>query len=360
VSLATLADRTVTGCRVHIPAWGVWWAEVELASTDTLSGSVTLVLADASFVGTVMNGGAHQGRSRWIVAGGAGGWGKTIAADSESNDAGAKLKNVIRKAATLAGESFNESSATGTIGSRYARPEGPASRSLALLAPKNWYVDTAGVTQIGQRTAAAFEGAYTLEDDDAAAGRLVVAAPQIADLLPGAILEGITAVDVQHDLVDDALRTTIWGATRATTDRMSEAFQRIIQAVDPWYLYRGQFEYRIVSQEGDLLNLQIVRASSGLPDLSRVRIRPGVPGMTAMYTLGSRCIVMFVDADPTRPSVVSFEHPDAPGFQPDVLNLGPAPREKAVRTSDTIQCGPWGGKALTGSAEVKIGGVPSV
>jgi hypothetical protein len=58
-----------------------------------------------------------------------------------------------------------------------------------------------------------------------------------------------------------------------------------------------------------------------MPDLARVTLRPGVAGIRCTPLLGSRVLVAFVDADPSRPVVVSFEGEDDNGFTGTLVEL---------------------------------------
>jgi len=119
--------------------------------------------------------------------------------------------------------------------------------------------------------------------------------------------------------------------------------------------WHGRYEYRIVVQEGERLTLQPVLSSLGLPDLRRVPVRPGVPGVRADHKLGSLVEVAFTNADPARPVVVSFDDADASGFLPDELlveadglvKIGPTPRLGAARLNDIVVCGGFGGTITT-------------
>lgn len=79
-------------------------------------------------------------------------------------------------------------------------------------------------------------------------------------------------------------------------------------------------EYRVVSQAGDAVDLQIVRKASGLPDVARVYARP-VAGHKATYTPGSLVLVVFVDGDPTRPFLAFGGVVGAPGTIPASAEL---------------------------------------
>jgi hypothetical protein len=344
VSTATLQGVAVTACRVQIPAWGVWYADVQTSGDAVLAGRVTLVLADLTLTGTVLSGGSRQGRGSWRVVGGAGGWGREIAAQSEANDAGVKASVVLAKAAALAGETMG-TVPTGTVGPAWARPVGVASAALNLIYPRGWYVDSAGVTQIGARASAVYVGqAIRLDGTDLALGKIELAAESIAALLPGAVVDGVDAVDVEHVLDGGKLRTTVWGAGVVAGAR--RPWSELIEAALPWLRFAGTWEYRVVTQSGERLNLQPVRVVTGMPDLRSVKVRPGLPGAKAEHALGSCVLVSFVDADPARPVVVGFEDADGEGFAPDTLDLetaahtgAAAPVGTVVRVGDLVTVG---------------------
>jgi hypothetical protein len=318
MSDCTLSGAPVLAASVHLPAHGIWWADVELGAGAALTGAVVLELPGLTLAGTIVSGGPWQGRARYRVAGGAGRCGVSIAAKSYASDLGVKLKTVLRDAAAACGEAFDE--ATGTVGAQWVREAGPAGRQLALLAPSAWYVGEDGVTRLGARAASTFSGAATVTDRDDAAGWVELAADDVSGLLPGATVEGIVAVDVVHTLRDTKLRTRVW-AGHGATSRARGALGRLIEALTAHQRYRGLWSYRVVAQSGERLDLQVERASSGMPDLQRVRVRPGVPGCSADWALGSMVLVAFVDGLPNRPMVVAGDDPDSAGFAPSRLDL---------------------------------------
>ncbi len=320
MSDVALNGITVLSVSVHLPAWGIWWADLELGESGALAGAATLELPGLELTGTIVSGGPWQGRARYRVAGGAGRWGTSIAARSYASDIGVKLRTVLRDAAAACGETLDESTATGTVGAQWVREAGPAGRQLALLAPSAWYVGEDGITRLGARPATTFAGDATVMDRDDAAGWVEIAANDLAGLVPGVVVEGVAAVDVVHTLRDAKLRTRIWAA-HGTASRARGAIGRLIEALTAQGRYRGTWSYRIVAQSGELLDLQIERASSGMPDLQRVRVRPGVPGCSADWALGSLCLVAFVDGLPSRPVVVAGDDPDSPGCIPDAIAI---------------------------------------
>jgi hypothetical protein len=366
MSTATLSGRRVTRARVSLPAWGIPWADVALDEEATLTGRVALAVADLTLSGTIMSGGPGPvGRSSFRVAAGAGAWGRTIPAKNYHNDNGVKTATVLADAATACGETIDPATLPGIevkVGPAWTRDEGPASRVLELLAPSAWYVGTDGITRIGKRAARPLATPATVGSVDRARRIVSIAAEQIAELVPGVVVVGIEAVDVLHEVTPGALRSTLWGAGAASTSRALTAFRRLLEQLDPDRAFRGIFEYRVVTQEAERVNLQPIRVSTGMPELQRVPVRPGVSGARADLALGSRVLVGFVDATPARPFVFAFEDADGDGFVPLTLeldavasiSLGAGAVLGAARMTDPVVAGPFGGTVTGGSMKTRI------
>ncbi len=318
----TLNGTAATHARATIPAWGCWHASASLDGEVAIEpgARATLVMADLTLVGTVLSGGAAFGRSHYRIVGGAGGWGRSVGAWSYSDDAGVKFSTAIGDAAREVGETIGTIPPSLRTGPTWTREEGPASSTLNALAPSGWYVDEAGVTQIGARPAATLPAKVTrIAPVDFARGKVVLASETIAGILPGVVVDGLTAVDVHHESgPDGGLRSTVWGGE---TGSIAEQMKRLGAALDPERKFRGPTEYIVDTLSGNRLNLGPARASSGMPYLKRVPVRPGVAGCATDVALGSYVVVEFLDADPSRPFVSSFADPDDASFQPTALTL---------------------------------------
>ena len=336
--IANLDGHTVTHAKLWVPAWGLPWAEVSLDEEVTLSGQVTLTIADLTQLVTVVSGGPNVGRSHYRLVGGHGGWGRTIAEKNYVNDAGVKLSTVLGDAATAAGERFAEALPTTRIGTAWVRESGPAALALEHLATAAWYVDPEGLTRLGARAATTLAAEYTASRVDLANGSTTLAADSIAGIVPGLSVEGLTVADVMHELTPQALRSHVWGANASGGSRRVRALKSMLAQLLPDLRFRGVYEYRIATQDGERVNLQPVRTSIGLPYLPRVRVTPGIPGASASHYLGARVLVAFVNADPSRPVVVSFEDAEGPGFVPTLLKLSGGGAGVA-RLGDAVDCG---------------------
>jgi hypothetical protein len=304
---ATLNGLRATRARVMLNAWGCWHADASLDGEHAIDGAVTLKVADLTLKGTILSGGPAKGRSDYRIIAGAGRWGQSIPSDSYASDSGVKLTKVIGDAARLVGETF-ESSSTDRVGPAWTRPEGPASRVLELTRPGAWYVGEDGVTRLGARAAGTLPTKTTrIAPLDQARGTLAVASETIATILPGVVVDGLTAVDVEHTIsADDGLRSMLW-FSQGSGSRELAAFRKLLEQLDPARAFRGFHEYRITSRSSELLNLQPVLRSTSMPELRRVPVWPGVPGCSQTPPLGSHVAVGFLDGHPSRPFVAAFE-----------------------------------------------------
>lgn len=352
MSLATLNDIACTHARLQWPAWGRAWADVELSEAQALSGKATLKLADRSFAMTIVTGGVTESaRARYRLVMGAGGWGKELPAKSYINDAGMRAATVIRDAATACGEQIGALPAT-VLGPHFVRAAGAASDVLNLLAPRAWYVDAAGVTQLGAFPQATYSGAGARLRSDPAAGVIELAVDELENLAPGVIVdERLPATDIEVELDASRLAVRVYAGTRA--NRRAAAMRRIFGALFPWMRYAGTYEFRVVTQSVERLNLQPVRVASGMTDLSRVPVRPGVPGIKAQVALGELVLVCFADCDPSRPQVIAHAAADAFGWMPLGLQIGEDPALGVARMTDPVQAGPFAGVITQASVRIK-------
>lgn len=323
MTAATLAGQRVTDAQASLPKWGCWYADAGVDGEVTLTGAVELKIADLSLKGTVLSGGPAKGRSNFRLVAGAGGLGKTLPKKAYRTDLGVKIATVLVDALNEAGEKFDATtiSTTDTLGPAWTRPVGTAADVLQLLAPQAWYVGEDGIVRLGRRPTAALSGTVTHGPVDLARRTVTIAAESIATIVPGVVVDSLEAVDVLHEISSDGLRSTIFGANGTQTSRRLAAIQRILELLDPGRRFRGVTEYRVVTVDGQRLNLQPVRVSSGMPDLRRVSVRTGVPGARGSVQLGSRVLVGFADSSPGRPYVAALEEWDGQGFASNGVEL---------------------------------------
>lgn len=349
----TLNGHACSAALITIPGTGLWSAGVDLTEAAELSGVVTLQFLDTTWQGAIISGGVIDGRARYRVIAGAGLWGRELPPKAYANDAGLTPRKIVADAAAEAGEVTPTGMSTTALGKHFDRPAGPASFTLNLVAPRGWYAGADGAVVFGARPEVA-AATYPVTHKDPAMRVLTLAlANSAAGLLPGTATEYGTASDVELSSGPEGMRARLYAS--AATSRRPRAYARLLAALDPQARFRGVFEYRVVTQTGERLNLQPIRSRSQLPDLARVPVRAGVPGVKALHKLGSQVLVAFLDADPTRPCVVGFDDPVQPGYHPLELTLGEAPALGIARQTDPVQAGAFSGTIVQGSVRIKAG-----
>lgn len=350
---ASLGGNTCTHARLQIPKWGRAWADVELAEAVVLAGRQTLTIAEATYAMTITSGGVtDDARARYRLVAGNGGWGTNLPPRAGyQSDAGIPASLVIRDAARDCGEQVG-TLPTATLGPHYTREVGLASAIINYLAPQSWYVDAAGITQFGARATSSYGGQGTRTRVDPAAGVVELAVDEVANLQPGVVVDGITALDIEIEVTPQRITARVYGAGAASD--CSGALADLVRALFPDIRYRGVHEFRVVMQAGDKLHLQPARVAKGMCDLTFVPVRLA-PGVKAQHSLGSLVLVAFADADPSRPQVISGDAPDSPGWMPLTLEFGETPTLGVARQTDAVVAGPFAGSIVGGSVRIKSG-----
>lgn len=129
------------------------------------------------------------------------------------------------------------------------------------------------------------------------------------------------------------------------SDRLLATIRAIIRAEDPVRSFRGIYEYTVQATNGTTVDCDATDTTISLPlHLAKVPIRTSVTGEAVNLpatVVGLRCLVAFVNADPTRPVIIGLDA--IPGALP------------AARQTDAVVAGPWSGTVVGGSANIKIG-----
>lgn len=315
LSVCTLNGIEVLRATVVLPKWGIWTADLVVAnsidSASPLSGAATVVLEDLTLTGTIVDGGIFAGRGHYKIVGGAGGWRKVPAAKSYRGEAGVKASSIVIDAAKEVGETVAPiiPSDDYRVGPAFMRPpKYEAARILDLVAPANWYVDEGGTTHVGVRAGSSYGGTYRLLESQPDQLRLLLAPDALVGLVPGASVEGVTVATVRHEYTEEGLRSHVWGERGATKgDRFWQSLERLVRAITAPTLYHGVYEYRVTGGSGGYLDLSPQNRSLGLPTLRNVPVRVGAMGARGTPASDAGVLVGFVNGDPSRPFVHSFE-----------------------------------------------------
>jgi hypothetical protein len=211
---ASLSGHRVIKARVEIPAWGCPWADATIDVSDTIDTQTSLVIGDLTMVCAVTRQASTTGSRSARVVCGHGGWSTMVSARQYHISSGVPLSMIVGDLARESGEVMAPYTDS-RINQWYMRPSWPASFALNDLAgPRGWYVGLDGRTVIGQRPSATVTTKLTAVSYSGAPGVVVVAADDIAQLLPGATIItptiGTRTIScVVHELDSGQLRTEI-------------------------------------------------------------------------------------------------------------------------------------------------------
>jgi hypothetical protein len=209
--------RISTGS-ICIPLYGTWAGDVKVITPETITNPVTLSFGNLTLMGHVYRSGAFSGIQYVRLVGGAGGWRQTVQAQAYSNPNNVKLSTVLGDAAAAVGEQVNVVTDT-TLGSFYIRENAPAERLLRQLAGPLWWMNPAGVTQIGPRSSSAISTAFLVETWDAGTNKFLISTEDYASWMPGNTFTAPTVpnsqtISMTYLGVDDkgTLRLTVLGS----------------------------------------------------------------------------------------------------------------------------------------------------
>ncbi len=351
MSTGSVGGHDASRMLVSFGKWGLVWIDADLTDKVALSGQVMVTIADLTLQCTVMSGGTSDDRTSYHLVCGKGGIGKPITSESYSDDAGVKVSTVLSDVASASGETIADIPAT-RMGPHYARRSTYPTRVLNQVAPRNWYQTFDGVIHIGQRPATTYTGDGVRTEVDPGSRVTEIATDTLAGLVPGVTIDGSQpATDVEYELTAGRLVARLHFGR--TTNARLEAMAEIVESLFPEIRYSGCFEFRVVLQHGERVDLQPARTGPGFGDLANVPIRPGTAGLRADVALGELVLVQFVDRDPSRPVVTSHAAADDAGWMPLTIELGGPGALGVVRLGDAVQAGPFSGVTTFASLRVK-------
>lgn len=307
---ASVNGLRIVGGQLLIPLVGMWTADLQLASDELLSGSVTVVVGNLTLQGTVYRASYYGGQARCRLVGGAGGWRKPILAQGYGSGSGVKLSHVLGDAAAACGETLGLPNDR-TIGPGYARFAGIASDALWQMVGQGmipaWYIDPSGVTQAQAWPASTVTTPFTATSHEPDSGLVVIATEDYASWMPGCsfsspLLTGtLTSAGVHY----------VWGAGGqfrfevlvGSSDRYLGALESTVQRQIAPTRFFGRYKYTITAATTATVDCAPVDTDAGLPDLQNVRI---CADSISTYTppTETECHVEFLGGVPTEPICV--------------------------------------------------------
>lgn len=341
--------RVVSGS-ITIPYYGTWVADVVLSEAGVISTGAKLVVSDLSLTGTVVRQASFAASRSARIVGGAGGWRNILPSRGYSHPAGVKLSTVLSDAARECGESIRVDGDR-SIGAHYARDAGKAERVLELELDGKWWVDALGVTRTDGRDGSPIVTPFTVIAWSGGKGQFEIASESVASWQPGRTftsptVDGVQVISSMTVDVDNEGKARLHVlSTNGARERLRESIRAIIRQEIGMLSYLGAWEYTIAS--GDRDTVDAVSDDARMPSLTKVPMMPGLMGEVVTPTPGSKCRIVFVNADPTRPECVGIV-----GTPVKIEIAGPIPTQAAARFGDAVS-----GVAITsGSTKVFIGG----
>lgn len=194
---AQLNGQRITGGNITIPYYGIWAADVEMASASALTSAVTLVVGNLQLKGHVFRAADFSGSKSARVLGGFGGWRRKTTKQPYYSTNGIKKSLILRDVASSVGEQITVASDE-TIGNFWVREECIASEVLRILCGDVWYIDENGVTQAQGRTnTALIKSSFDVSSWSGAAGKFTIATEDLASWLPARTFSAPTVTPVQ-------------------------------------------------------------------------------------------------------------------------------------------------------------------
>ena len=138
MTAVSVRGADVVRCTITLPLRGVWCADVDVDTSEAITGAASIeVDGGPTWVGTVLSGAVSHGLWRGRIIGGAGGLRTSIPARAYQNATAADL---IGDALTETRERLAASSSTlGAAFARWHRLEAPASSLVARVAESLGY-----------------------------------------------------------------------------------------------------------------------------------------------------------------------------------------------------------------------------
>ena len=340
---AVSGARIISGT-LSMPVYGAWVADVIVQSTSPLPSSVAVTIGNLNLIGSVYRQATFAGRTEARLVAGAGGWSKSVEARGYDNPGGVPAQQVLSDAATEVGESV--AGAIGTVGAQFVRmgdsPQmpGKAGRVLRSVAGTQWWIDSAGVTQIGVRPSGSVSSAFTVLSFQGAHGDLLIATEDPASWAPGATFSSATVTQqtissVRHEFRDDGVARlhVMVGSSDDWLDTIREMVRQEMAASLP---FAQVYDY-VVTRGSATVDALPADPTRGVPGVTGVPYRSGTPGGSATLAPGTHVGIGFLDGNPGKPVLMGAID-------------GTAPITESIGVTATLQLGDQSAQPLTPAA----------
>ncbi len=391
MSLITINDVNVFEGVIDAPLRGVWTADLVIDQPDLSGFDAGTSVSIKSEDGYELKGTVEPGRTgdnlqavHVRVLGGKGGMGKTVTPRGY-NQPGAFVRDVLNGIAQDAGETLSADIAQSLLTtdlSAWNTVAVPANRMLVALldivAPNaDWRILADGTLWCGDETWPSSNPTYDLLNHSPAQAtyELGVVSPSI---MPGVTIDGLGKIArAQHVIDADHMRTSIWtdidGNERGIREAIGAIVRQELAGIDYFTLY----DAKIVAQSADGTTVDIQPGDPRLPGMSKVPLRPGVPGVTVQVAPGGFIRLGWDRGNPSMPYCALWQGGETPvktvikgttvyiGDETGAQFIAMSNKVKAWFDAFNAAVSGWtpvpndGGAALKVALATLIGGVPT-
>jgi hypothetical protein len=309
----------IKGHLVHLYR-GAWILDVEISADDLQtfgmpSGKVVVVFGGLPMSGTIdpTSSGTFGPTARARVVAGGNGWSSLPMAQDFHMDGGLLSTTVYQAVGAAVGEVVVDLAPT-TLGTDFiVSSNDPA---MQVFGDDSWFVDTTGTTYHGPRPPAVADPSLVIRDWDPIHEMASFSCDTL--LLPGTLLldprfngETFTAYNVEQVFDGEGSTGWAWSSTSPAALVVDD-----LKAATLYWTRAGflrAYRYRLIQYQGDgpwggptRMALQAVTPSAGVPNILPIAPWSGVPGVLSTLAPSQEVLVVFENADPTLPRVVSY------------------------------------------------------
>jgi hypothetical protein len=298
---------------------GAWVVDVEISADSYQalgmpSGKVVLVLGGVPMSGTIdpAASGTFGPTARARIVGGAGGWATEVPAQDWHFDNGVFSTTVYQATAAVVGETVADLEPQ-FFNIDFVRPKGPASSVFRDFA---WYVDTAGLTNVGPRAPGTQDPSLVIREYDPVTQRVTFSCDTL--LVPGTTLLDLrfngatpTIFDVEQVFDGRGSIGWAWSGPKAESQLAGDLKSAVLYWTRAALL--RMYRYRLINYQGpgpgggpSRMALQACTPTAGVPNILPIMPSSGVAGAVAMLAPSQEVLVIFENADPTVPRVIGY------------------------------------------------------
>jgi hypothetical protein len=306
MSILTFSDTPILRAEITMPENGRWFAQIEATAEEVPDGTTAMLTSydgALSLVATLLRGKMVADRFTAVLVGGRGGIDKPVTSQGYRS---ATAQIIADGICAEVGEQLAPSPTLPfTSLTSWTRPAGTARAALDSLSKAigvPWRINALGLVEFSEVLYLPADDENAVELDRNEARGALTLAVEVPRLLPGTTIREVKAVSVVHEIGDQVLTTVFY----ASIDRVRAAFDRLVLRALPRLDLFARYEAKVISQAADD-TLDLAPIDERIPGLSRVPIRSFGPGVRVLVSPGSRVMLGWDGADPSRPYCEAFD-----------------------------------------------------